>query len=262
MISIRETAALTRTMASLSAETVKGRWLTRGTTGDERFRSQAQAQQRCAVRFCRASRILVEVASPLPDTPGLIVSNHLGAWDGFAFAATHAMAIAAKEEVDGYPIVGSMTRAFGVLLVPRGRPTEAGGFVDRVQQRLQAGVPVLVFPEGTTGDGTELLPFKTGAFESVADSQWPVLPVAHLPIAWGKRGAPIDAAVMERLAWERGLPTATHMRDIAAHLPVTIRIAAGEPISSEGKNRKQLAREAQKAVAGLVEQLRAGTEAS
>ncbi len=256
MISIREATALTRTMASLSAETVRGRWLSRGTTSDERFRAQARAQYQCAIRFCRASRIRVEVTTPLPDVPGLIVGNHLGAWDGFALAATHPMAIAAKEEVDGYPIVGAMTRTFGVLLVPRGRPTEAGGFVDRVQARLRADVPVLVFPEGTTGDGVDLLPFKTGAFEAVADTRWPVLPVAHLPVAWGKRDTPVDAAMMDRFAWQDGQPTAAHMADLAAHLPITIRVAAGTPISSEGKNRKQLAREAQAAIAELVEGLR------
>ncbi len=258
MITIGESTALTRTMSSLMAETVRGRWQTRRASGDERFRAQARAQQTSGARFCHASRIRIEVASPLPGLPGLIVANHLGAWDGFALAASHAMAIAAKEEVDGYPIIGAMTRTFGILLVPRGRPTETGGFVDRVRSRLRADVPVLVFPEGTTGDGADLLPFKTGAFEAVADTQWPVLPVAHLPVAWGKEQRPVDAVTTERVTWQDGQSLAEHARNLAAHLPLTIRIAAGEPIPSQGKNRKQLALEAHAAVADLVERLRSG----
>jgi 1-acyl-sn-glycerol-3-phosphate acyltransferase len=253
MIRAQETSALARTLSSLVVETARGRWATRGLSDDERLRAQAKVQQTSAVRFCRASRLVVEVGRPIPDTPALLVANHLGAWDGFAIAATHPMAIAAKEEVDAYPIVGAMTRTFGVLLVPRGRPAEAGGFVDRVQERLRAGVSVLVFAEGTTGDGSELLPFKTGAFESVAGTEWPVVPVVQLPVRWGRGQQPAGEAVRRCLAWQQGASLGLHAREVAAHLPLTIRVSAGAPISSAGKNRKQLARETHQAVADLIE---------
>jgi 1-acyl-sn-glycerol-3-phosphate acyltransferase len=244
-------AALARVAPALVGYSARARLAVRGLKGEVRVRAQAQEQQRAAAGFCRAVGLRIEVEGAPPATPALVVCNHVGAWDGFALAAALPFAVAAKEEVDRYPVFRHIARTFGVLLVPRGRPGAAGGLIEQIRARLAAGVSVLVFPEGTTGDGRDLLPFKTGAFEAVAGTQWPVLPLAQLPIAWGAASQPVGADALARLAWQ-GTSTGEHVRAVARHLPLAVRVRIGAPIASEGKDRKQLAQEAQQAVGELL----------
>jgi 1-acyl-sn-glycerol-3-phosphate acyltransferase len=117
------------------------------------------------MRFCAAALagvgVKVTVEGEFPAR-GAVVSNHLSYVDILLFASLRPCVFCSKAEVEGWPVVGWMTREVGTVLVERGR----GGSALRARAGMEAaaaeGLPVVFFPEGTTTNGREMLPFHSG----------------------------------------------------------------------------------------------------
>lgn len=136
---------------------------------DERLTYRMMRQGVAARQFCRIHNIHVKASKGVkrlsPAT--LRVSNHLTVIDPVILASQLDVCFAGKAEIARWPIIGWICKCYAMLLVHRRRRGEVITFASQIRERLQQGGSVLVFPEGTTGDGITLLPFKTGAFESV-----------------------------------------------------------------------------------------------
>jgi 1-acyl-sn-glycerol-3-phosphate acyltransferase len=120
----------------------------------------------------------IGVHGRFPTGPALIVSNHIGYLDAIAVAAAVPCAPIAKREVASWPLIGSAADKLGVIFVTRDDAANRARALRRALRTFRAGVPVLNFPEGTTTDGTRLLPFYRGAFGLARRAGVPVIPVA------------------------------------------------------------------------------------
>lgn len=100
--------------------------------------------------------------------PGAIVANHASWLDIFALNATQRIYFVAKSEVAGWPGIGWLARATGTVFIRRDR-AEARAQVATFQHRLTAGHRLLFFPEGTSTDGMQVLPFKPTLFAAFFD---------------------------------------------------------------------------------------------
>jgi lyso-ornithine lipid O-acyltransferase len=111
-------------------------------------------------------RIGMEVAAD-GDAPkdGLVVSNHLSYLDVLAYASTMPCAFVAKQEVRSWPVFGAFATMAGTIYVNRARGAANGGAVALIEKALAASVPVVLFPEGTSSDGSQVLPFHSRFFE-------------------------------------------------------------------------------------------------
>ncbi|WP_221712531.1 lysophospholipid acyltransferase family protein [Sphingobium xanthum] len=92
------------------------------------------------------------------------VSNHLSWIDILAMGGTTGCAFISKDDVKGAPIVGWLAAQNNTIFVARQRRGEVSGQIDAVRDALAAHQPIALFPEGTTGDGKALLPFKPALF--------------------------------------------------------------------------------------------------
>ncbi len=214
--------------------------------GPERWRAAAEWQRKGAREALAASGIEVRQVGELPGRAALLVANHSSLLDGWVLAAVLPFAIVGKAEVMGWPGVGFVARTYGLVAVDRERRTATDGFVERVQARIAAGVSVLVFAEGTTSVGAALLPFKTGAFEAVAGTGVPVVPVFQSVEATAS-GAVTDRRVF---AWVNE-PLGRVLRRVYRQRPRVAVVRVGAPIESEGETRKTLAAKTRAAVAAL-----------
>ena len=95
-----------------------------------------------------------------------------------------------------------MIRKVGHLTVERGQATRSVTDAGRITGALQAGLSVLVFPEGTFVRAPGILPFRLGGFKAAVDTGRPVIPVTIrgareiLPAyAWLPEPGPITVAV-------------------------------------------------------------------
>jgi len=96
-------------------------------------------------------------------TPGAYVANHVSWLDIFVLNAGKRLYFVAKDEVRGWSGIGWLARATGTVFIRRHR-AEAAAQTKLFEDRLIAGHQLLFFPEGTSTDGTRVLPFKTTLF--------------------------------------------------------------------------------------------------
>ena len=129
---------------------------------DARFRAQASHAHRLAKRLAELNGLRLRVEGPLPCAPSLLVANHLGYWDAVLLGALLPLVAIAKSELSGWPALGKCGQALGTLYVRRGDVHHGARVLRQGLRRLSAGVHLLDFPEGTTTDGSQVLPFRRG----------------------------------------------------------------------------------------------------
>ncbi len=98
-----------------------------------------------------------------PPTRGLVVSNHLSYIDILVLSAAMPCFFVAKVEVGGWPFFGKASRIGGTIFVDRSSLASAMSVADQMTERLKLPipVPVLLFPEGTSTDGSQILRFHS-----------------------------------------------------------------------------------------------------
>jgi 1-acyl-sn-glycerol-3-phosphate acyltransferase len=125
-------------------------------------------------RLVRAMGVEWVVEGGLPAY-GAVVSNHLSYLDILLFGALRPFVMVAKSDVRRWPLIGWLTAQAGTVYVVRGGgPTTYPGVNAAMAAAYRSGLPVLFFPEGTTTDGSVVLPFRRGLFHSVLNENVPL----------------------------------------------------------------------------------------
>jgi 1-acyl-sn-glycerol-3-phosphate acyltransferase len=202
------------------------------------------------VIVCRAAlRILglrVSVNGLASETPGVVVANHSSWLDIFALNAQRPVVFLAKAEVAGWPGIGWLARATGTLFVRREARGEVAEQARAVGERLRAGERLLFFPEGTSTDNRQVLPFRTALFEGLLAPGSPAgLSVQPVTLCWE---AP-PGEDPRFYAWYGAADLLPHaLAVLSARRQGGVRITWHPPIAVAGQDRKRLARAAEAAV--------------
>ena len=109
-----------------------------------------------------------------PAVEGLIASNHLSYLDILVYSAIAPCAFIAKREVRAWPAVGWIATLAGTIYVDRSRRSETHAIQPEIQWALASGLRLFLFPEGTSSDGSRILPFHSSLFQPAIDLQVPV----------------------------------------------------------------------------------------
>lgn len=124
---------------------------------------------------------------------GAVVANHSSWLDIFVLNAAQRVYFVSKSEVAGWPGIGWLARATGTVFIER-NPRRAREQTETFRNRLLAGHRLLFFPEGTSTDGLQVLPFKTTLFQAflapdLAAEIWvqPVSVTYHAPVGMDDR---------------------------------------------------------------------------
>jgi 1-acyl-sn-glycerol-3-phosphate acyltransferase len=125
----------------------------------------------------RVCGVRLSVRGRLPRRRALIVANHVSWLDIVAILAVSPSRILAKHEVGRWPLIGVLARSIGTIFVDRSRPRTLPATVADVAAALRTGATVAVFPEGTTGCGAEVGPFRPAMFQAAIDAGAIVVPV-------------------------------------------------------------------------------------
>jgi 1-acyl-sn-glycerol-3-phosphate acyltransferase len=112
-----------------------------------------------------------------PGEGRLLLCNHVSWLDIFAIDSLAPASFAAKAEIAGWPLAGTLVARAGTVFIERGRRHAVHGVIQRMGAKLSAGLRAAVFPEGTTSDGTRLLPFHGNLVQSALDTASPMVPV-------------------------------------------------------------------------------------
>src|SRR5207244_8349108 len=137
--------------------------------------------------------------------------NHISYLDITVFGSLIAGSFIAKNEVREWPLFGWLARLQRSVFIDR-RARSTAAQREAIAGRLAAGDALILFPEGTSGDGNRVLPFK-GALFSVADSaaMGPVT-VQPVSIAYTRLdGMPIGRRFRPLFAWYGAMAMAPHL---------------------------------------------------
>jgi 1-acyl-sn-glycerol-3-phosphate acyltransferase len=167
----------------------------------------------------------------------LLICNHTSWLDIPILGGATGCAFVSKAEL-GHPLVHWMADQDNTLYVRRNDRRGAAGQAKAIAEKLRDPQPLALFPEGTTGPGTNLLPFRSTLFDAVAPAP-PRVQVRPVAIDYG------DAA--PEFGWyeEPGKANVLRILGRARSVPVTIRIV--DPLEP-ANDRKALAQAARDSI--------------
>ena len=121
---------------------------------------------------------LVVKGSPPANGPMLLVANHISWVDIVVMHAARHCRFVSKDEIARWPVVSTLANAADTLYITRESRRDAMRVVHQMAQCLHDGDVLAIFPEGTTGDGSTLLPFHANLLQAAISAHAPVQPVA------------------------------------------------------------------------------------
>lgn len=187
------------------------------------------------------------------DRPVLLVSNHVSWLDIVVLSAVAPISFIAKKEVARWPGVSWLAKLQRTVFVDRTRRTKVSQSTGAIAERLRQGDAMVLFAEGTSSDGNQVLPFKSALFAAVEGaagegsdgSRQAAAPcVQTLALAYTKQfGLPLGRRGRPYIAWYGDMEMADHMWSLFRRGPIDVQVRVGEPVLLERfEGRKALAK--------------------
>ncbi|OAM31081.1 acyl-phosphate glycerol 3-phosphate acyltransferase [Eikenella longinqua] len=178
-----------------------------------------------------------------------MVGNHVSWLDIFLINSVQAVRFVAKQEVRDWPVIGWLVARVDTVFIKRGSRQSSQQVMEVLLQILAEKDYAVVFPEGTSTDGTGIKPFKSGLFDTAVvgnQAVWPVL--SYYPNADGSPN--INMAYYGEMSLWQSFCRILPQRGSEAVLYFL------EPIAPQGKTRQELCAVAQAQIAAKLAELR------
>ena len=206
--------------------------------------------------FCAMIGVRIrEVGQRSRQAPVLILSNHVSWLDICVITALAPVVFIAKSEVARWPVFGWLAKLQRTIFIERERRQKTGAATQEIAGRLLGGDAVVLFAEGTSSEGTRILPFRSALIGAVhhalADSSHhTTITVQPLSLAYvGFRGLPMGRALRERVAWYGDADLIPHFIGVLSAGAIDVTVTWGDAAAYDiSADRKQIARDAEMAV--------------
>ncbi|MEZ5640763.1 MAG: lysophospholipid acyltransferase family protein [Burkholderiaceae bacterium] len=161
------------------AHMARGWWTIRTRFPALTQREREARVQAWAAAFLRLWGIGLEVhGTPPAHGPLLLVANHISWLDILVLHAAGFCRFVSKAQVRHWPLIGPLASGAGTLYNERESRRDAMRGVHHMAESLGRGEVVAVFPEGTTSDGSGVLPFHANLLQAAISAGAPAQPVA------------------------------------------------------------------------------------
>jgi lyso-ornithine lipid O-acyltransferase len=211
-------------------------------TDSRSLQGRARWLQAGSRRVLRVFDSEIQVAGPIPKS-GLLVSNHLSYFDILVLSALTPCVFIAKSEVRKWPILGWFACLAGTLFADRRRRTQVGPLTSRIQTALDAGTLVVLFPEGTSSGGRDVLPFKSALLEPATNPAYP-LTASHIGYELE------DGNVAEEVCYWKDMDFASHLLNLLSKRRIRTHLRFSG-LGERRNERKELARQLHAEVSNL-----------
>jgi 1-acyl-sn-glycerol-3-phosphate acyltransferase len=200
--------------------------------------------------------------------PQLVVCNHISYFDIVVLGSQIAGDFVAKADIAKWPVFGIMAKAGRSVFIDR-RRSATDNARDQIQERLDDGDTLIMFPESTSGDGNHMKTFKSALFtvaeRRVTDTSGHTGNVVVQPvsIAYTRlNGLPLGVGWRPFVAWYGDMEMGSHLWNVAKLGTLTVELTFHKPVTlAEFPNRKALATHCDQVVRRGMAQLLAGRAA-
>ncbi len=193
-------------------------------------------------RCCRILGFRVEVRGPKSTVhPTLYVCNHVSYLDVMVLGSLIEGSFVAKSEVARWPLFGWLARLQRTVFIER-RGLKAAGQRDALNRRLESDDDLILFPEGTSGDGNQVLPFKSALF-SVAEQRPHDRPLLVQPVSIAYTrldGVPMGRYLRPLFAWYGDMEMPGHLWHVAGLGWATVVVEFHPPVTIEGYGTRKM----------------------
>jgi len=181
--------------------------------------------------------------------PTLFVANHVSYLDILALGSVLPGRFVSKAEVKNWPYIGLVASLTRTLYIDR-RARKAGQHADQITKALDAQHSLILFPEGTTGNGHSILPFKSTLFAAAAERPGLMIqPVAHAVTTLDD--LPLVRSDRPLYTWTGTTGLAPHIWRLLCVGNMTLTVNLLPPFTAAGHSRQDLAKQ-------TVDQVRQG----
>lgn len=124
--------------------------------------------------FVWLARMEIEIIGEVPKPPFFLVSNHLGYVDIPVLRSVVESVFVAKADLEGWFVAGKIISDMGMIFINRDNRRDIPKAGSKIVDTLHQGEGVIIFPEGTSTKGEEVLPFNSSFFEFAAKTDLPI----------------------------------------------------------------------------------------
>jgi 1-acyl-sn-glycerol-3-phosphate acyltransferase len=208
---------------------------------------------------CRLLGVRVRTIGAAANVAGgrsvVFVSNHSSWLDIPVLGGRLDVCFVSKDEVGRWPLVGTVARLGRTVFISRQRHATARER-DAMRERLAVGDNLLLFPEGTTSDGSRVLRFRTSFF-AIAEGEDPPL-IQPVSVVYDRLGGlPAGRASRPVFAWYGDMDLAPHFWRFAQQRGLRASILLHPPLDpARFASRKALSHAVWQAVADGASTLR------
>ena len=207
-------------------------------------RARALWLQQACRRVLRILNVEIRTHGPIP-LKGLLVCNHLSYLDILVISTITPAIFISKREVKRWPVFGWFATLSGTLFVDRSKRADVARLNEEVAQTLDRGWLVVLFPEGTSSDGSSVLPFKSSLLEPAARLDHP------LSVAFLNYSLP-DGNVGEDVCYWGDMTLVPHLVNLFSKPRISVSVSFSRTEQSP-VTRKELARHLHSQVLQLKE---------
>jgi 1-acyl-sn-glycerol-3-phosphate acyltransferase len=177
----------------------------------------------------------------------MVIANHISWLDVYLINAWHPVRFVAKSEIRSWPVIGWLCARTGTFFIDRNRKRDTRRMLHDLVECMQQGDIVCVFPEGTTGDGLDVLPFHANLMQAPLHAGVTVQPVGlrYLDATTGE-WTPAPAYIGELTLLES-------LDAILRAPPMRARLTVGAPLPvGEDHTRREVAELGRNAIRDLL----------
>ena len=118
-------------------------------------------------------------------------------------------------------------------------PKDAAAATKLLEDRIAEGLPLVIFPEGTSSSGEEIFPFKSSFFEIFLNKNIRIQPFTISLLAADEKPA-VDTTIRDIYAWYGDMPLGRHLWRVAKAKEFVVKVTFQEAIASSSYNNRKL----------------------
>ena len=209
---------------------------------------------------CKVAGFHVTVEGEPAAAPLLIAANHVSWMDISVLGSVLPVSFIAKSEVGGWPVVRTLSRLQRSVYIERQKRTQTGAAAEAIATRVRSGDIMVLFAEGTTGDGARILPFRSALLGAARAAAGEAGAVTVQPVALTYlriHGLPIGFADRPTIAWYGDMGIEDNFVEAVGWGSVDAVVSFGEPIPfGPEADRKAVAEQCYQSVRAMVADVR------
>lgn len=197
-------------------------------------------------RICRMAAKFLNVRIDATDMPRsgqlgkLIVSNHMSYLDILVHSAVRPAVFVSSVEVEHTFFLGLVARIGGTFFVERRNPKNIRNELNGIEQLILQGFDVVLFPEGTSTDGSKILPFRSSFLAGAVETGVDIIPAC---LRYSRiNGKSFGDSNRDLVCWYGDMNFSPHFFSFVSQRQTEAAVTYLPAVSADGADRKEAAR--------------------